>query len=238
MAMLKAALLILIEETRDPQELLRRLDGVVRANADGRCFVTATLANFDLRDGLLTLTNAGHPPTYLVRGDTVEEILLPSSPLGGLGQRYARHQVALERGDIVVWLSDGVFEGVNPQGEPFGYDRVVSALATPAALIAANGGSGGGSGAGTPGGRRTRPLAPTEISAALVRDRLLSAVAAHVGTEPPNDDRTVVVMRWGGPVGATAALAALPAGVPAALPVTAAPATLPDGGETSEPSPG
>ena len=224
MAMLKAALLILIEETRDPQELLRRLDGVVRANADGRCFVTATLANFDLRDGILTLTNAGHPPTYLVRGDKVEEILLPSSPLGGLGQRYARHQVALERGDIVVWLSDGVFEGVNPQGEPFGYDRVVSALATPTALLAAGGsgtGSVGGGAVGSaaaPGGRRSRPLAPTEISAALVRDRLLGAVAAHVGTEPPNDDRTVVVMRWGGPVGATAALAALPAGIPATTP--------------------
>jgi hypothetical protein len=48
-----------------------------------------------------------------------------------------------------------------------------------------------------------------------VRDRLLAAVAAHVGTQPPTDDRTVVVMRWGGPLAvaleATAEAAAVPA---------------------------
>src|ERR1700687_4769425 len=105
MAMLKAALLILIEETRKPEEILRRLDAVVRSNAEGRCFVTATLAMFDLREGRLNLTNAGHPPTYLVRGGRVQEILLPSSPLGGLGQSYARRALTLERGAVQGWLA-------------------------------------------------------------------------------------------------------------------------------------
>jgi sigma-B regulation protein RsbU (phosphoserine phosphatase) len=210
MAMLKAALLILIEETRKPEEILRRLDGVVRSNAEGRCFVTATLAMFDLREGRLTLTNAGHPPTYLVRGGRVQEILLPSSPLGGLGQSYARRELTLDRGDVVVWLSDGVFEECNAEGEPFGYDRIETALATaarqPGAAFAAGAagsmpgstarrralaGAGSGSGAGAH---------VAEPSAAAVRDRLLAAVAAHVGTQPPTDDRTVVVMRWGGPL--------------------------------------
>jgi HAMP domain-containing protein len=238
MAMLKAALLILIEETRKPEEILRRLDAVVRSNAEGRSFVTATLATFDLREGRLTITNAGHPPTYVVRcGGRVEEILLPSSPLGGLGQSYARRELTLDRGDIVVWLSDGLFEEVNPEGEPFGYDRIEEALA---ACARAGGGGGAGAEAGAAaggrrrsgaGGSRTRaggagraagagraggdPEGPdaggagaggaaAELTAALVRDRLLAAVAAHVGTHPPSDDRTVVVMRWGGPVAATA----------------------------------
>ncbi|HYN20554.1 MAG TPA: SpoIIE family protein phosphatase, partial [Thermoanaerobaculia bacterium] len=52
MAMLKAALLILIEETRNPEEILRRLDSVVR-NSEARTFVTATLAIVDLGRGLL-----------------------------------------------------------------------------------------------------------------------------------------------------------------------------------------
>jgi HAMP domain-containing protein len=195
MAMLKAALLILIEETRQPEEILRRLDTVVRSNAEGRCFVTATLAIFDLRTGRLVLTNAGHPPTYIVRGNQVEEIALPSSPLGGLGQRYVRRELTLERGDVVVWLSDGVFEWTNAADEPFGYDRIEKALAaaprpTGAGRRAAAAGGGGGGGGG----------AAAEPTAAAVRDRLLAAVAAHVGAHPPSDDRTVVVMRWGGPV--------------------------------------
>jgi sigma-B regulation protein RsbU (phosphoserine phosphatase) len=199
MAMLKAALLILIEETREPQEILRRLDGVVRAKAESRCFVTATLAIFDLREGRLTLTNAGHPPTYVVHPDgRVDEILLPSSALGGLGQSYARRELRLDRGDVVVWLSDGLFESVDAAGEPFGYDRVPLALAG----IADSAGAAAGRRAGPRGGGS---ILGAELTASRVRDRLLAAVAAHVGAEPPSDDRTLVVMRWLGPVGETAA---------------------------------
>jgi serine phosphatase RsbU (regulator of sigma subunit) len=184
---------------------------------------------FDLREGRLTLTNAGHPPTYVVRGGKVQEILLPSSPLGGLGHSYARRELTLDRGDVVVWLSDGVFEETNSEGEPFGYDRIETALAAAAKQPGAAGATGGTSATGA----RRRALAAggasggagavahlagahlAEPSAATVRDRLLAAVAAHVGTQPPTDDRTVVVMRWGGPLTvaleATAEAAAVPA---------------------------
>ncbi len=167
MAMLKAALLILIEETRDPEEILHRLDSVVRNN-DDRTFVTATLAIVDLARGTLRLTNAGHPPTYLIRGSQVQEILLPGSPLGGLGHTYGKATVPMEPGDLVVWLSDGLIEAADSDSEPFGYDRVVETLA---------------------GGRAGQ-------TATDVRDRLLAAIGRHVGNLPPDDDRTLVVMRY------------------------------------------
>lgn len=167
MAMIKAALLILIEETRDPDEILRRLDSVVR-NSEDRTFVTATLAIVDLARGVLQLTNAGHPPTYVVRGRQVQEVLLPGSPLGGLGQTYGHATVPLQPGDLVVWLSDGLIEAVDEAGEPFGYDAVVEALA-----------------GGQPGQDATD-----------VRDRLLAAIGQHVEGRPPSDDRTLVVMRY------------------------------------------
>ncbi len=167
MAMLKAALLILIEETRDPEEILRRLDGVVR-NSKDRTFVTATLAIVDLARGVLRLTNAGHPPTYLVRGGQVQEILLPSSPLGGLGHSYGKAEVPMQPGDLVVWLSDGLIEAVGAGDEPFGYEKVLETLA---------------------GGRHGQ-------QATEVRDRLLAAISLHSEGRPPSDDRTLVVMRY------------------------------------------
>jgi sigma-B regulation protein RsbU (phosphoserine phosphatase) len=174
MAMVKAALLILVEETRESDEILRRLDRVVR---DGRAFVTATLGQIDLRTGTLRLTNAGHPPTYLLRRGEAREILLPSSPLGGLGRTYGHETVPLERGDVVVWLSDGLIEAADATGEPFGYDSVL----------------------------RTLQGFPADVSAADVRNRLLARVGAHVGSQPPGDDRTLVVMRWRGRPGVGAA---------------------------------
>ena len=170
MAMLKAALLILVEETREPEEILGRLDSVVRSNRERRFFVTATLGLFNPRTGTLRLTNAGHPPTYRVRGGDVEEVLLPSSPLGGLGRAYGRATLRLQPGDSVVWLSDGLIEATNAADEPFGYDNVKQVLA------------------GAEG-----------ESAAGIRNRLLAAVERHAGGQPLGDDRTLMVMRWGGP---------------------------------------
>jgi HAMP domain-containing protein len=169
MAMLKAALLILVEETRDPEEILGRLDAVVRSNRERRFFVTATLGLFNLRTGHLRLTNAGHPPTYRVRGAEVEEILLPSSPLGGLGHNYAKAELTLEPEDSLVWLSDGLIEATNAADEPFGYDSVKQVLAGAAGE-----------------------------SALAIRNRLLAAVESHTAGHPLQDDRTLMVMRWGG----------------------------------------
>lgn len=187
MAMLKAALTILVEAELDAEGILGRLHEMVRSGDDRRVFVTATLALADLAAGTLEITNAGHPPTYLLRGGTVEEILLPSSPLGGLGRDYGRRLLELHAGDVLVWLSDGLIEATDADGRPFGYDGVLAALEAAAtegqrlaiAAAAAHLGSAAGS-----------------LTAAAVRDRLLAAVEAHAGGRPVEDDRTVVVMRY------------------------------------------
>jgi serine phosphatase RsbU (regulator of sigma subunit) len=178
MAMLKAALLILVEQTREPEDILRHLDSVVR-NGNTRVFVTATLTLVNLRTAMMRIYNAGHPPTYLLRGGEAREILLPGSPLGGLGRTYGRGDVPLHRGDVLVWLSDGLIEATNPGGEPFGYDAVLKALQ--------------GDGKGGKGGD----------NAGDVRNRLLAAVDRYAGDEPPSDDRTLVVMRYRGRPGIT-----------------------------------
>jgi serine phosphatase RsbU (regulator of sigma subunit) len=176
MAMLKAALLILVEQNQEPEDILRHLDTVVR-NGNTRVFVTATLSLINLRTGTLRIYNAGHPPTYLLRDGEVREILLPGSPLGGLGRTYGRADVPLRRGDVLVWLSDGLIEATGADGEPFGYDAVLGVLGKV--------GKGGKAGE----------------SAADVRNRLLAAVDRYVGDEPPSDDRTLVVMRYRGLAG-------------------------------------
>jgi serine phosphatase RsbU (regulator of sigma subunit) len=167
MAMVKAAVQILVDEGHPPGEIMKRLDQTVRSG-EGRFFVTATYARIDEREGRVDLVNAGHPPTYRVRRGRVEEILLPGSPLGGLGTNHGTRTLELEDGDLLVWLSDGLIEATDRDSVPFGYDRTVAALAGAA------------------------------DTAAELRDRLLAAIAEHTGGRPGDDDRTLVVMRYGG----------------------------------------
>ncbi len=166
MAMLKAALVILVEEHKEPVEIFRRLSSMVRAERERRFFVTSTIAVIDFRRGVMELTNAGHPPTYLVRDGQAEEILLQGNPLGALGEEYGQRRVTLESGDVVAWLSDGLIEATDERGEPFGYERLRHALQGSA------------------------------TSAAEVRDRLVAAVTYHAGTGPAEDDKTLVAMHF------------------------------------------
>ena len=168
MAMVKGGLQILVEEDHSPDDVFRRLDTLLRARGSRRSFVTATLALLDLSTGRLEITNAGHPPCYLLTARGIEEIMLPSSALGGLGHEYGRAVRQLQPGDTVVWLSDGLIEATDAGARPFGYERVVQTLAA---------------------GDREPPA---------VRRRLLTAVAEHTSGAAAEDDRTLVVMRYAG----------------------------------------
>ncbi len=167
MAMVKSALELLCEQECRPEEILLRLHRLQRNDGGNRRgFVTATLSLIDSASGELVVTNAGHPPTYLLRGGQVIEIALPSSPLGGLGSDFGQQRFQLEPDDVVVWLSDGLIEAVDARQEPFGYERILASLAG---------------------------LAP---DATGIRDHLLAAIDEHTGGGPPDDDRTLVVMTY------------------------------------------
>lgn len=181
MAMLKSALTILVAEERPVEEILAKLDAVVRLEGEERFFVTATIALLDFRDGCLEITNAGHPPTYLLRRGTVREILLPGQPLGGISHTWGKETVDLEDGDVLVWLSDGLIEAGDEQDEAFGYDGVENALRQ----ISKEGEAALESG-----------LRPAGLTAAEVRDGLVAAVNDHTGGLSAQDDRTLVVLRY------------------------------------------
>lgn len=172
-AMVKSAFEILCEEESDPRRIFERLHRLLskrlRRPDQRRAFVTATLTTIDLESSRITLTNAGHPPSYLLRGGQVEEILLPSPPLGALGTDFASTELDFLPGDVWVWLSDGVIEATDGADEPFGYERVRSCL----------------------GGLPADP--------ARVKEALLEALAEHYGDGGRlDDDVTLVVMAHGG----------------------------------------
>jgi phosphoserine phosphatase RsbU/P len=84
------------------------------------CFATCLCARV-YPDGTTTIANAGHLNPYR---DGREIALAGSLPLGVIADvEYDQSTFHLNRGDRLVFLSDGVVEATNGEGELFGFER-------------------------------------------------------------------------------------------------------------------
>jgi serine phosphatase RsbU (regulator of sigma subunit) len=78
-------------------------------------FITGTALEIDARTGMLTIANAGHVPAVLrTRCGRVTVIGHASGPPLGLVERsqYRDDSFCVQRGDLIVFMTDGVLEAV------------------------------------------------------------------------------------------------------------------------------
>ena len=95
-------------------------------------FVTCFYAILDPRKASLRYANAGHDLPYLRRvgGDDAEELRMRGMPLGLMpGMSYEEKEIVLEKGESVLFYSDGLVEAHDPQGEMFGFPRLRALVA-------------------------------------------------------------------------------------------------------------
>ena len=121
-------------------------------------------------DGALVASNAGHNPTFLFRADGALERLDKGGLMVGAFDFavYEEDRAALRPGDTIVLFSDGVTDATSPSGDQFGEERFLASLAT----------------------------AHRETPDALVA-RLIAEISAFAAGEPPADDVTLFVVRYG-----------------------------------------
>jgi serine phosphatase RsbU (regulator of sigma subunit)/predicted membrane protein len=170
MAMVKAAITTLVEEGADETSLFHRLNELVFRSTERRAFMTLAFTIFDLDRRTIRHTNAGHLYPYLLRsGGTVPiSIESPSLPLGVRANLVTQTvEVELQEGDTIVYLSDGIVEAQDENGEPLGFEQLESLLAT-----------------------------QMDAPPSVIRDAILHTVANHSGTRPADDDRTVMIVKF------------------------------------------
>jgi hypothetical protein len=110
-------------------EISEAVDAAIKAQFTGR-FATGILATLDLRSGVLSWVNRGHHPPLVIRGGqrvaTLESVPIPDPPMGfGLGMSTGLCHYQLQRGDRLLFYTDGIIEAQSPEGEPFGLERFV-----------------------------------------------------------------------------------------------------------------
>jgi hypothetical protein len=131
------------ELSHDPATVLQHLNhvllgavsspGAVPELDAAPCFATCLCARI-YPDGTLVIANAGHLGPYR---DGRELELLPGLPLGVIADsQYEQTSYQLNHGDRLVFLSDGVVEAQNTEGELFGFERTQQVSNEPARYIA------------------------------------------------------------------------------------------------------
>jgi len=114
-----------------PTEVLAHLNRVLYGRVSG--FVTCCAALI-AADGVMTLANAGNPPPYRNGEELAVE---PDLPLGMLAEcSYAETRYQIAPGDRLAFVSDGVLEATNQQGELYGFERTRAISNQPANAIA------------------------------------------------------------------------------------------------------
>jgi len=130
-------------------------------------YCTLCYALFDFKRRLLLMSNSGLP--YPIRCGATEcgQIALPGVPLGSFPAiTYDEVAVPLERGDVFVFCTDGIYEAANEQGAEFGARRVCEIVS-----------------------------ARRDEDARAIVDAIFDAVTAFRGGAPQHDDMTAVAVR-------------------------------------------
>ena len=127
------ALRALAQENLSPSQILTRLNDQLIHSSDGG-FVTCLILRI-APGGAATIANAGHLAPYR----KLKEIPIESNlPLGlSLDVTYAETTISLAPRDTLVFVSDGIVEARNFEGELFGFERTRALTNLSASQIAA-----------------------------------------------------------------------------------------------------
>ena len=87
-------------------------------------FVTAFVAQVNLRSGLVSFVNAGHPAPLLCDGLNAVSLGVNGPIIGPFPAEWTTHTGLLQPGQMLACYTDGLSEGRSPSGEEFGSGRI------------------------------------------------------------------------------------------------------------------
>jgi anti-sigma regulatory factor (Ser/Thr protein kinase) len=155
-----------------PGELLTRLNRHVHRMTRGESFVTMAVAMLETEGpaaGMITVASAGHLDPIHVKNRHAGEWAFSSLPLGITPDAVYRESARrLGKEDVLVFLTDGIVECRNDSGNLNGFDWILL--------------------------RWSQPLQP-DLPLASRIDAIMDELD---GDYAPEDDRTLLALRWHG----------------------------------------
>lgn len=129
-SMVKLAFSIEVRKAVEPADLLKNVNRALMGKY-GKHFITAAYLIIDIHKGIITYSNAGHPPIAILNHSKGEfrEIFLPGWIMGLDGNlKNGQLIIPIKKDDRVVLFTDGVTEARNKFGQMFGYQKFYELL--------------------------------------------------------------------------------------------------------------
>lgn len=166
MAMVRSLLRSKSEQAVDPASVLREVNRDLRAQSSAEMFVTVFFSILDPETRTLTYSNAGHPPPLIRRPpNQVLSLARGGQPLGMFDEvSLVNESLVLSPREALVAYTDGVTEALNPEGEGYGFSRLIERVAS-------------------------GPQEPASLMAHLLADH-----GDFIGKAPPSDDITLLIL--------------------------------------------
>lgn len=115
----------LVDEELNPKEMLTKLNKSLFARAPDGNFVALTYYTWDDQQLVLDLSGSGLPEPLLCRRGIVRKLRAHGLPLGLFPEAdYEVMRVRCERGDTLLFYTDGVVETIDKNGNEFGAERL------------------------------------------------------------------------------------------------------------------
>ena len=125
MATTRGMLRAVVRSSESPGEVLARVNEALVADIPPSTFVTCFYGVLDPENGRFRYANAGHNLPCRRHDGQAEELRARGMPLGLMpGMSYEEKEVVLEKGESVLFYSDGLVEAHDPKGEMFGFPRL------------------------------------------------------------------------------------------------------------------
>ena len=125
MATTRTTLRAVAAQVSSPGKVLEQVNELLWPDIPPNMFVTCLYAVLDPASGRLEYANAGNGLPYRRHSAGVDELRATGMPLGLMpGVSYEESEAILDRGDEVLFHSDGLVEAHNGQREMFGFDRL------------------------------------------------------------------------------------------------------------------
>jgi sigma-B regulation protein RsbU (phosphoserine phosphatase) len=103
---------------------LKKLNQVIQRSTYSTNFVSLFLGEIE-NDGHLFFVNAGHPPPFLINGNTIVDLPATGITLGFMPEiELSRAYTRLNAGSVLVMYTDGIVERKNQNEELFGIERL------------------------------------------------------------------------------------------------------------------